>query len=360
MKDLKKFLTRDAPLVALEHWWYKGFTVHLKEFFNIAFPKVIIIGKNDTFTSYLDYGSMPSFTTKIISWFKKNKNKTKEIHTRLIDGLSFFRKTKVSSKTTAKEIFQLLSEAKEFFSKACVAVFAVHRIPIIHNQLIEEGKKGFDETLIKQLVLWREKEGNVFFNEGVDFFNYLLKEIANRTNYEMQSLKYLTFNEIKDLVIHKKQLPKNELEKRKKSVFMFIEGVIIYEKDINKLLEKKGFRLEKELSNDIQQIKGSIANKGYAKGKVTSLFSRTQLNKVKEGNILVAPMTFQWALPAMKKASAFVTDEGGITCHAAILSREMNKPCIIGTKIATDILKDGMEVEVDANKGVVRIIKTKF
>ena len=59
----------------------------------------------------------------------------------------------------------------------------------------------------------------------------------------------------------------------------------------------------------------------------------------------------------MKLASAFVTDFGGITCHAAIVSREMKKPCIIGTKIATQVLKDGMEVEVDADNGVVKIIK---
>ena len=62
-------------------------------------------------------------------------------------------------------------------------------------------------------------------------------------------------------------------------------------------------------------------------------------------------------LSAMKKAVAFVTDEGGITCHAAIVARELNKPCIIGTKIATKVLKDGDEVEVDADKGVVKILK---
>jgi pyruvate,water dikinase len=59
----------------------------------------------------------------------------------------------------------------------------------------------------------------------------------------------------------------------------------------------------------------------------------------------------------MKKAIAFITDEGGITCHAAIIARELKKPCIIGTKIATKVLKDGDLVEVDANKGVVKIIK---
>jgi len=59
----------------------------------------------------------------------------------------------------------------------------------------------------------------------------------------------------------------------------------------------------------------------------------------------------------MKKASAIVTDDGGITCHAAIVSRELGKPCIIGTKIATKVLHDGDLVEVDADNGVVRILE---
>ena len=69
---------------------------------------------------------------------------------------------------------------------------------------------------------------------------------------------------------------------------------------------------------------------------------------------MVATMTFPNFIPAMEKAAAFVTDEGGILCHAAIVAREMKKPCIIGTKIATQVLKDGELVEVDANKGIVR------
>jgi pyruvate,water dikinase len=75
---------------------------------------------------------------------------------------------------------------------------------------------------------------------------------------------------------------------------------------------------------------------------------------VKKGEILIASMTRPEFLPAMQKAAAFVTDEGGITSHAAIVSREMKKPCIIGTKIATKVFKDGDMVEVDANKGIVR------
>lgn len=70
-------------------------------------------------------------------------------------------------------------------------------------------------------------------------------------------------------------------------------------------------------------------------------------------------MTLPDLLPAMKKASAFVTDEGGVMCHAAIIARELKKPCIIGTRIATQFLKDGDLVEVDAEKGIVKILKRK-
>jgi pyruvate,water dikinase len=67
-------------------------------------------------------------------------------------------------------------------------------------------------------------------------------------------------------------------------------------------------------------------------------------------------MTVPDLVSAMKRAAAIVTDEGGVTCHAAIISRELKKPCIIGTKVATKVFKDGDLVEVDANKGIVRII----
>lgn len=101
------------------------------------------------------------------------------------------------------------------------------------------------------------------------------------------------------------------------------------------------------------EIKGQIGFKGKVRGTVRIVKNVREMEQVKEGDILVSPMTTPDFLPAMKMAGAFVTDEGGIMCHAAIVSREMKKPCIIGTKNATQILKDGDLVEVDAEKGVV-------
>ncbi|MFA6227030.1 MAG: PEP-utilizing enzyme [Candidatus Paceibacterota bacterium] len=105
------------------------------------------------------------------------------------------------------------------------------------------------------------------------------------------------------------------------------------------------------------EVKGRTAFKGVVRGIARIVTHSNDIDKVKEGDILIAQMTFPSFISAMQKSAAFVTDEGSITCHAAIIAREMKKPCIIGTKNATHVLKDGDMVEVDADKGIVRIIK---
>jgi phosphohistidine swiveling domain-containing protein len=115
--------------------------------------------------------------------------------------------------------------------------------------------------------------------------------------------------------------------------------------------------IDEEGHNDIDHVKGNIAFKGNVKGKVKIVLELKDLIKIEKGDILVTQMTVPSFISAMVKASAFVTDEGGITCHAAIIAREMKKPCVIGTRIATKVFKDGDIVEVDADNGVVRKVK---
>lgn len=108
---------------------------------------------------------------------------------------------------------------------------------------------------------------------------------------------------------------------------------------------------------EVSEITGRVANPGIVRGIARVLLSSTEIARVQVGDILVTAMTTPDFVPAMKTAAAIVTDEGGIICHAAIVSRELGKPCIIGTKIATKVLKEGDLVEVDAEKGIVRIVK---
>lgn len=100
-------------------------------------------------------------------------------------------------------------------------------------------------------------------------------------------------------------------------------------------------------------VKGLPASPGIGVGKTHVIPSADQVNEFQRGEVLVTGMTAPDWVPAMKKAKAIVTDCGGMTCHAAIVSRELGIPCITGTKNATQIIPSGMEVTVDAKRGVV-------
>ncbi|MDI6654286.1 MAG: phosphoenolpyruvate synthase [Candidatus Hydrothermarchaeota archaeon] len=109
---------------------------------------------------------------------------------------------------------------------------------------------------------------------------------------------------------------------------------------------------EKETARDIL-LKGLGASPGIGSGKVQIISSTAELDKVKAGDILVTVMTNPDMVPAMRRAGAIVTDEGGMTCHAAIISRELGIPCVVGTMKATKILNDDLKITVDGSKGVV-------
>ncbi len=104
-------------------------------------------------------------------------------------------------------------------------------------------------------------------------------------------------------------------------------------------------------------LKGLPASPGLATGKVRIIEDPKDIKEFKDGEILVTLMTSPDWVPAMKKASAIITNNGGMTCHAAIVSREMQIPCLVGTtsrgNAATKVLKNGQEITVDAKNGVV-------
>ena len=100
-------------------------------------------------------------------------------------------------------------------------------------------------------------------------------------------------------------------------------------------------------------VKGMGASPGVAAGRVRILHSAAEMEALKAGEILVTTMTTPDMVPAMAQAAGIVTDEGGITCHAAIVSRELGVPCIVGTRTATKLLAEGAEITVDGKSGVV-------
>lgn len=104
------------------------------------------------------------------------------------------------------------------------------------------------------------------------------------------------------------------------------------------------------------KLKGAVGSPGVAKGVVKVVEGIQDIGRFKEGDVLVTKMTEPAMVIMMNKAAAIVTDVGGITCHAAIVSRELGIPCVVATKIATKDLKDGFMVRVDGDKGEVEIL----
>jgi len=125
--------------------------------------------------------------------------------------------------------------------------------------------------------------------------------------------------------------------------------------NLSEVLEKEGITDSGDINKS--EISGVIASSGKITGRARIIHLnswREDILRVQKGDILFAVSTKPDYLVAMEKAAAFVTDEGGVTCHAAIVAREMNKPCIIATKNASKVFKDGDLIEVDADKGIVR------
>ena len=187
----------------------------------------------------------------------------------------------------------------------------------------------------------------------------ILENLAKRLKVTIEQARYIEIELMKDFVKNKdiKKLRK-ELQEREKFFIMTRKGPIqnFYTGEKGReFLKNQGIQLNADAQTDT--IMGAIAYSGKIKGRVRILKTSSNVKDFKNGDILVTGMTTPDFVPLMKKASAIVTDEGGITCHAAIVSRELKIPCIIGTKNATQVLKDGMKVEVDANKGIVKILK---
>ena len=178
----------------------------------------------------------------------------------------------------------------------------------------------------------------------------LLEGIARRMDLTYTEFICLTLDEIIDFLENGTKLSIEEIKKRQKGFALIPERKTCVTGKELELLKKQ----EEKKIEDAIEIVGHVACGGRAKGVVRIILDKSEIAKVQKGDILVAVTTTPDFVVAMEKAAAIVTDIGGITSHAAIISRELGIPCVIGTEIATKVLKDGDVVEVDADKGVIK------
>ncbi len=151
-------------------------------------------------------------------------------------------------------------------------------------------------------------------------------------------------------------LPAN-YEERKKGYGIYIDDgneYIVTGAELDELINT----VVPKVDTSISEVRGTVASKGgVVKGVARIILGPSDFSRFEEGDILIANETTPDFVPLMKKATAIVTDTGGITSHAAIVSRELKVPSVIGTKIATKVFKDGDVVEVDTDSGTIRIMK---
>lgn len=239
------------------------------------------------------------------------------------------------------------------------------------------NKKEFlaDFRAKKQQIHSAIKEAKTILGDKshlVDFMQYIVyyrthrTDTLNRAQYlyvshlkKMAKKRRLTYWQLlfctRDEVVKDNIPPKRELVARQKDYVIILEdgvGRCVSGAEADKI---RSF-LHEDVSG-VKVVKGAIAFKGIVRGRARLIFGTDDFSRVKVGDIIITSMTNPHMIPIMKKAAAFVTNEGGITCHAAIVSRELGIPCVIGTKVATEVLRDGDQVEVNANHGVIKVLQ---
>jgi len=238
------------------------------------------------------------------------------------------------------------------------------------NQLL--AKLGVDQylqdlvSLFQSYIMLRTYRVNVF--RQFNFYHLpLLYEIAQRMALSEEEIKYLTYKEMLSWLRHgygrqfgySYEAFRKEIAKRMAGwAILMWRGKIKIIVGVKNILEAtERYKIIAPTSSMQRIVKGNPACRGHVIGRVKIVRNTKELDKVDRGDILVTKMTTPDYMMAIHKAAAIVTDEGGVTCHAAIVSREFNLPCIVGTKNATQIMANNDLVEVDADRGVVRVVE---
>jgi len=283
--------------------------------------------------------------------FSDPKQGLEPIFNYLENNISLFIKRKVKFDIYRREIKSIITKRLKNSNRL---YFLIQEIwPIIALSNIFGGTKIFkvSQKLRKTCFTIRVESEGILHPAMTYLSNITYLELGQKNRIPPKYFPYLLPSE------KTKSFPsKNELARRTHG-YLFHRGKIYL--NIKKYLTDNDIILKDNTKEKIDAdiIKGQSACRGKAQGKARVVFELSDLNKVKKGDILITPMTTADMMVALRRAAGIVTDEGGITCHAAIVSRELKTPCVISTKIATKFITDNDLVKVDGNNGIVQITR---
>ncbi len=242
---------------------------------------------------------------------------------------------------------------KEIKGKSQQALETRRRHAVLFKKLKFSGyeKKLFDTAAD---IVWLKGFRKDCYFHGFFVLDLILAEIGKRTGLALKQVKFLLPLEL-PLALRGKDLTNLVNERINFSLLYGVKGRIKALSGRAAHVFLKKFRFQRERRESFGgKLFGTCACPGAARGAVRIVNYPEEMGRMKSGDIMLATQTYPSLVPAMKKAAAIVTEEGGLTCHAAIVSRELKIPCIVGIKGLLTFLKDGDRIEVDANKGVVR------
>lgn len=359
MKTYKNTMLRDLPLIMVEAW-SECFRNTITKLLGFNWPDAISIYNQSAVESWRPVqGFHTTLPVKMSEWYKNKTNLKKFLRQLDIYGRAYAeiqRRIKEKKHFSTKQALLEITKVYNLFLAGAGGLLPAYWVVTWDESFTKAGKAGmYPDVLIKKTLKFREKDA-ILDDSSTLVYRYL-GQIAENEGWPRHLVYFLSLKELEAFIKQEKQPDFSQLKQRA-SGYAYFNKKIFLGNEIPKNLKKFKYFLErpKDKPTNPEILKGTIANPGKARGRVVKIYNRDQMALVKKGDILVASMTTPWYIPAMKKAVAFVTDEGGVICHAAIIAREMNKPCVVGTKFATKIFKDGDLVEVDADKGVVRKI----
>ncbi len=223
------------------------------------------------------------------------------------------------------------------------------------------SSRGIAPDLITKFANERNIVGGLF-PRVENFLKGLAPVVEMELKLKSGTVLNLTYAECLDFLKNRRVFVGTEQEVKSRSEAWFFVSIFDDDEYVCSGSDEVGKIYKKFIGVDTKntsEIRGFSAYPGKTSGKVRILPLLNLPNdfRFEQGDILISVHTNPALMPFIRKSSAIITDEGGILSHAAIISRELKIPCIIGTKIATKVLKDGDFVEVDADKGIVKIIK---
>lgn len=281
---------------------------------------------------------------------KGDLEKMAEVHVKKYDWLSL--RYFLGNPWTKKDIIKRVRSVDKKKAAAMLNERLNHR-QATNNKLINFLKNisKEDRLLVPQIrdVVFLRTQRADYYQHSSLYIQPLVKRIAQMLKLKYKDLLYFSVPEI---VSGKIDFHKHVKVRKKDYIIFHGHNLVLEGKKVVQYI--KTHPVLKRSVDKATQLSGNAAFKGVVTGRVKIVINNEDVPKVKKGDIIVSIMTTPNFIAAMEKAAAFVTDEGGILCHAAIVSREMRKPCIIATKTATLVLKDNDLVEVDAIKGIVK------